>query len=485
MAGWAMRELARWHAAPTDAQRADDRFVRLNAEDREIFLYRFESGAVDMAEKPATLDINPVTLGRARNYLRFFRDVARLLPAGFCTTIAMGMGDKVEFAPDLPIFCFQKRPGNATILAPDIDFLDFDFYEGPAFIDTVPFAQKNAHAIFVGGTTGGMITADIARRCALPRLKAAQYFIGHDRVTFALPQIVQTTSEDARDILAQYPFCRTQRQQWQEQLSNRFLISIDGNGATCSRVVISLRSNSVLLKYDSDDILYYFHGLQPWLHYIPIARAQDVEQAFDLDLWSPGTLARIAEAGRAFGQRFLTRAAVSAYMAQLLLLYPACFAASEPLQATAAFRRNSPVKLHLTAHIEGKGDTLADDQGWAGLAAPQRRIEGFLISCDAGAVQARLTYQAILPDGARGPMIRCGDYCGTRGKAQPLHGFILHLAGDGPGMALLYEAVFSDGSRCSPVAPGTPCKTPSRAALVALRVTLADAPPPHQGMTNA
>jgi hypothetical protein len=147
----ALDELARWHAAPLQREDAEKSFATLNASDRELFVYRFESGRVDLAEKPATLAIDPVTRARALKYLAFFSDVAKSLPKDFTTIIAMGMGDKVEFAPSVPVFAFQKRRGNATILAPDIDFLDFGFYENAEFIDTVAYAQKTDRSIFVGG----------------------------------------------------------------------------------------------------------------------------------------------------------------------------------------------------------------------------------------------------------------------------------------------------------------------------------------------
>ena len=473
MAAWAMRELGRWHTAQLDLAHTQETYARFNAEDPEIFLYRFEFGQVEKAEKPPGLDIHPVTMRRAHKYLDFFRDVARLLPQDFRTMIAMGLGDKVEFVPDVPVFCFQKRRGNVTILLPDIDFLDFNFYEGEDVTDTLAYADKADRAIFVGGTTGGLISEAVARQCSLPRLRAAKYFWGHERVDMLLPQIVQTTSPEAQAILEQMPFCRPGRMSWRQQFLNRFLISIDGNGATCSRVAISMHSNSVLLKYDSEELLYYFQGMQPWLHYIPIAREQDIERAFYVEDWSPGRLECIAREGRAFAQRFLTRDAVTRYTAQLLQLYPACLTSNTGAPRPQTARQTSAKsKLFLIAHLEGKGDTQANTEGWVGLDTPSRRIEGFSISCAEAYWRAHVTYQAILPDNSIGPRVQGDSYCGTRGKQEPLHGFVIHLAEAAPEKNLAYQGVFSDGAQSALLPPGSLCVSPTHAALVAMRVVL-------------
>ena len=477
-----MRELARWRSNPVGTAQAEKTYAALNAKHSHLFLYRFENGEVSIAEKPPKPEISKIILGRAQKYLGFFADAAHLLPENFKATIAMAVGDKVEFITEAPVFCFQKRRGSTTILVPDIDFLDFDFYEHEDVIDTIAFEDKIEKAIFIGGTTGGRITPEIARLCGLPRLRAAKFFQDNRRVEFRLPQIVQATSQEARAILQALPFCRPGRMDWKQQLSSRFLISMDGNGATCSRVAIALRSNSVLLKYDSEELLYYFHGMQPWEHYIPITRDEDVEKAFDIDSWSPGTLESVARQGRDFAEKFLTRAAVTTYMAQLLALYPACFvdapAPETPAVEPAPKRRASAKKILSVAHVEEVGDSEADGDGWVGLETQPRRIEGFSLSSASREWQKHVTYQAIGPDGRRGDTVVGGAYCGTRGRQVPIHGFVLQLAaGSRHLQGLAYEGIFQDGFRSGLLAPGTECVSPAQAALVAMRVVLQNAAP--------
>ena len=471
---WAMRELAPWRFRPVDRDYAETSFRSFNESKADIFVYRFAAGSVEMDTKSVSLGTDKSTANRAQKYLAFFCDAAARLPSDFSATLAMGCGDKVEFAADVPVFCFQKRRGNLTVLAPDIDFLDFNFYEGEEFNDTVRYEDKIDKAIFVGGTTGGAVTVDAARTCSLPRLRAARFFWGNQRVDFLLPQIVQTANEEARALLEKMPFCRPGRMGWKQQLTRRFLISMDGNGATCSRVAIALRSNSVLLKYDSDELLYYFQGLQPFLHYIPIARDTDVEKTFDLDAWAAGTLEDIARAGAAFGARHLTREATTDYMARLLTLYAACFTGSIAVSPPAPKPAQTPAeKLFLLAHIENVGDREADSQGWVGISSNPNRLEGFEVSCSAPWWPTQVTYQAVLADQSLGPRIAGGDYCGTRGKQQPIHGYVLNVASDAPtGFQIVCDAIFRDEFRLEGALPGTLCVSPGRAPLVAMRMTI-------------
>lgn len=189
------------------------------------------------------------------------------------------------------------------------------------------FLRFRSTAAFVGSTSGSglqRIDAENARTLAWPpRLKSFAYFRGNLRVSFRLPAVVQCDSADTAQIL------KTQgcgigregaRELWRRQFQGRFIISMDGNGATCSRVAIALKSRCALMKYDSDSILYYFHGLQPGRHYIPIAADADVEKILDLE--AGGTsFAAVAEQGRLFAQAMLGRVAVLAYTCLLLETY--------------------------------------------------------------------------------------------------------------------------------------------------------------------
>jgi hypothetical protein len=55
-----------------------------------------------------------------------------------------------------------------------------------------------------------------------------------------------------------------------EHIKYKYLISIDGNAATGTRVAWIMNSNSVLLKQESDKIQWYYSALKPYHNYVPV-----------------------------------------------------------------------------------------------------------------------------------------------------------------------------------------------------------------------
>lgn len=108
---------------------------------------------------------------------------------------------------------------------------------------------------------------------------------------------------------------------WDEQLMSRYIISIDGNGATCSRVVYALKSNSILFKVNSIYNLYYFDGLKPYEHYIPIDSISDV--GINIENIESGKISHkhIVSSANSFYQNYLTRKGVERYTRKLLEKY--------------------------------------------------------------------------------------------------------------------------------------------------------------------
>jgi hypothetical protein len=320
MLGWAMRELAPWRNRQLDRVAIENSFAALNATERWVSLFHIAGGTVSVVPKPDAAAPAAGYANRTRHYLALFQQIAPALGPGIDTMLCMSMDDGIPKNINVPHFGFQKKNGAATILLPDVDFLFNDFYER-SVIDTTPYADKKPQAVFAGTTTGARLTPAAARALASPRLQAASYFDGNPRVDFRLPGISNCTSPDAEDFLRSQLFCQKPRLDWDAQFQSRFILSIDGNGATCSRVVIALASNSVLAKYASEHVLYYFGGLQPWVHYVPITANQDVETTLDFETRHPERFAQIAAAGRQFAADFLSRQAVLRYTAILLRDY--------------------------------------------------------------------------------------------------------------------------------------------------------------------
>lgn len=264
-----------------------------------------------------------IGVGRAELYRSTIQRIVRRYGLAGSCDLLLQMGDGSMDYRHMPSFAFQKQRGAAAILLPDVDLLSMDWAD-PALIDPLDFAQKAPHAIFVGSTTGRQIDAEVVLSRRHERLRAALSFKDAAGVTFDLPVITQCDTPETERLIAGLGVSGRQRS-WQEQFASRYLISIDGNGATCSRVAIALRSNSALVKYNSAHMLYYFHGLQPWVHYVPIRLDVQVEELVDN---AGATFDRdrgIATRGSEFAERYLSPDAVDRYFAGVLRRYMEAF----------------------------------------------------------------------------------------------------------------------------------------------------------------
>jgi hypothetical protein len=323
---WCVAELFPWITRGVPKSIMLREFERLNNINPFVFIFHIANGEVTTWEKPTRLTDERAEK-RRQVYVEFTRQIiceSRLTcDLGFA--FALDVSDLANFgdmSDDIvPIFRFQKKAGTKWVLFPDLDFCINVFYNNTTVQDNLPFMDKAASAIFVGSTTGQLNTVKSVIDPRSDRLRAAIYFRNHPHVHFHLPNIVQCASPEVADLLKAMSFGGGERIPWLSQFEHKFLISVDGNGATCSRVVIGLKSHSALIKYDSVHVLYYFAGLRPWLHYVPITRARDVEAIVRIEREAPGTFEYVARAGRTFAEAYLTEQRVKQYAAGLIRYY--------------------------------------------------------------------------------------------------------------------------------------------------------------------
>lgn len=321
---WAVHNCKPWLNRALHRSETYEQMLQFNDVSDVGYVFKVDRGQVTLLPKPADLDHIEAKMvaGQRSAYYRNFlqQTIDKWLP-GFDTLLCISMCDGAAHHPYIPTFCFQKVAGMKQILLPDIEFLIHEFYEDEKFQDAESYAAKQASAIFVGSTTGAINTKEVVQNLSSPRLDAAQFFSHNSEVQFRLPGLVQCESEEVREMLSRLPFCTGGYTSWSDQLKHRFLISIDGNGATCSRVVQSLKSNSVMLKYESPCLLYYFDFMKPNTHYVPIRQHGEVQELIKIERQWPGLLAPIASASNRFAKNFLDRSGVEFYMAALLIIY--------------------------------------------------------------------------------------------------------------------------------------------------------------------
>ena len=297
--------------------------LALNRTNPWLFLFVINNFGVRRVAKPRHCPTaGPVAEQRAQSYQTALARVVRRIEVTREIMIAIDVNDAPMQADTVPIFSFQKPRGSRNILLPDVDFFANVVGSLPNWlnVDRHRWSGKQHRAIFAGSTSGGRITTESLRDAPIPRLRSATAFRDRPEVVFQLPGLVGCASPEAEAALRAMGHGRAPIS-WATQLKYRFIISIDGNGATCSRLPIVLRSHSVLLKYDSPHELYYFRGLKPWVHYVPIADDADVLAVIEDARHQPARYRAIAKAGRDFRRRYLTQWMVDYYLENLVSHY--------------------------------------------------------------------------------------------------------------------------------------------------------------------
>jgi hypothetical protein len=362
--------------------------------------------------------------------------------------------DDMVHDTNAPIFSFHKKKDyKGIVLVPDFELFRQNYYNDYTNNDSLHFKNKANKAIFVGSTTG--TNACETRNCvntihnieADPsvRIDAAKYFNGNKNVIFKLPSIVQCDSEETENYLRRFAFTTPERIGWSEQFEQKFIISIDGNGSTLSRVAIALLSNSVLLKYNSSWITYYHRALRPYDNYIPIASHNEIESVLinlenNIDLYE-----QISQKASKDFSLIFKRANVERYFAAVLNEFYAIFFGKDETYLANRLKIEQVGHLDIDAHIANVGDVsfwpnqeVSDPQG--------NFIEGITIYPASGLFDWRdISYQVMFADGAISEMVLGGHFAGSRNEARKIVGFRL-IAKSEKQFTLFYSGEFADGT---------------------------------------
>ena len=312
-----------------NAGRAESALLRLHEDHPSIFVYDVHGKRVLARRKTgraARHAVDPLDARmyakRVNHYGTLLAEVAEQRGGRDSFSLAVDLRDIPVDHEEFPVFGFQRLKGAGNPLLPDVDFFHHGWYLDDD--DRLTYDQKSVSACFAGASTGRTLTADDIRLHASERLSLAFQFQSNPRVHFVIANSVHCVDAEADSLLRAQPYFSAPIA-WQEQLRHRFLISVDGNGATCSRVVKSLRSQSVLVKFESPYELFYFPLLKPGVHFLSAARAQDVERYLDEENALPGCHARVAIAGAAFARRVLVAPTVLDYTRLLIDRYASLF----------------------------------------------------------------------------------------------------------------------------------------------------------------
>ncbi len=222
-----------------------------------------------------------------------------------------------------PLFVYAKsKTASSLILMPD--FKALTGYQGLRHKieegnQKWPWENKTAKAFWRGSTTGGWLT-DL-NWDQIARVKLAILAHSHpDKMDARLTGVVQCDPEIPAFIKAQGLTGKIVSQV--DHLKYKYLVDVDGNSCSFERYFWVLLSNSVVLKQMTSNIQWYYSGVKPYEHFIPVK--EDLSDLMEKIQWAQihdKEAKQIADNATAFIKNELSPEDIFVYMTHLLQEY--------------------------------------------------------------------------------------------------------------------------------------------------------------------
>lgn len=292
-------------------------------------IYRIDDrGACILSTKNQRTVDHPVTSIMLRGFQEF---------VVFCTKNSMRI-PKVEFAVYLddwttsdtpfpaPLFVFAKdhTQGQGLVLLPDFEMLagyETIAQQTQKACKHYPWKCKKEKVIWRGTTTGsphnGQYTPTNFRD--FPRTQLVEISLANPTVVDARFTKLCQGAELFPTLLA--PYCGN-FMSIPDHIRYKYQILVDGNTCAFSRCYWQLLSNCLMLKQESPHIQWYYRGLQPYVHYVPVHG--DLSNLLKQVAWACShdkKARRISKNATAFAKKHLTKEVTFTYMHRLFTEY--------------------------------------------------------------------------------------------------------------------------------------------------------------------
>jgi hypothetical protein len=220
-----------------------------------------------------------------------------------------------------PIFCASKPIETRAILWPDHEMLSrYPVHQlESAFAREVPWEEKRSELIWRGTTTGGAYQIDSCWK--YPRTQLVMLSLKHPSLIDARFTNTHQTDPNVAEVFRQLGMV-ADFMSIADQLKYRYQIDVDGNSCTYSHFYWLLRSECTPLKAPSGHLQWYYGGLQPWVHYVPVrSDYADLPELLQTLREDPDLAHQIALAGRQFALESLSETMALRYIYHSLIAY--------------------------------------------------------------------------------------------------------------------------------------------------------------------
>ncbi|MCC5832370.1 MAG: hypothetical protein JJU12_04935 [Chlamydiales bacterium] len=179
---------------------------------------------------------------------------------------AVYYGDSLEKVPpsiSLPTFTFAKKEkSKGPILIPDFEMLmgyDTFVQKLDDYIKNTPWRKKQNRSFWRGASTGGFLNR--SNYLTIPRIKLATISLKYPELVNARISSVVQATEDVWNLLKTEGLLGSFSPVL-EHFYYKYLLDVDGNSCTYSRLFWILYSNCVPVKQISPNIQWYYYGLE-------------------------------------------------------------------------------------------------------------------------------------------------------------------------------------------------------------------------------
>lgn len=209
-------------------------------------------------------------------------------------TCITGFGD--NYPLDMGILTFSKNKYRKNVLIPDVYALNN--YNGMLNINDT--FQKKDEMIFAGSSTGNTFNLYLN-----DRLNVCNYAIDKNWLNAKITNVVQTNYNCIKKC---YPDCDKFISKFipvQEQLQYKFILSIDGNTTAWDRVPWVMNSRSLLFRYNTDNINWYYPLMKAGEHFVE-CDLNTIENKYKFYLNNPKEAEFIVNNANQFVKDYLT-----------------------------------------------------------------------------------------------------------------------------------------------------------------------------------
>jgi hypothetical protein len=229
-----------------------------------------------------------------------------------------------------PVFSWAKPASQWDILLPYTSFNWVPWASQVADhpdLDDATWAAKSDIAFWRGSATGGTYSVDSWRNKTRTKLVRG-CMARPDLCDAAIVDCIHCTAEAAAEMEAELG--HHAHVPAEESFAHKYVVLVDGNSSPSSRSRFTFSQDSLVLFQETENFEFFYSGLRPYKHYVPLARGlEDLHAQIEWSRSHEREVKQIVRNAQQFAKRYFTLESITSYMytvfsryARLLLFVP-------------------------------------------------------------------------------------------------------------------------------------------------------------------